>query len=89
MQKVFIQKMKAMSSTDWIDELDNQEDAETFFQSWKKAVGVSRYCYENGFHDACLYYLAKVQDDEMTTERGIFSATDAKQETKKRTDRDD
>ena len=87
MHKVFIQKMKAMTSkTDWIDELDNSEDDQTFFQRLTSAIYKSR----NGGSYWWPVLMAMVEDDELTDiESGPMNATDAKNLTSKRCKRDE
>jgi hypothetical protein len=90
MLKVFIQNQKQtnlhrMANLDWIDELDNKDDDLTNYQLLQRAIYQSRM----GFAYWWPRIIAMVEDDKKTEyETGPLSATDSKNLTKKRTERD-
>ena len=90
MHKVFIQKMKAMTSkTDWIDELDNSEDDQTFFQYIQSSIYESKLGAEYWWPTI----IAMVQDDKRTPEESVnpqsYTSGAANKMTKKRVKREE
>ena len=78
--------------TDWIDKLDEEsnEDNQTKYQEWIKAISKSRTCIQKGFMYACDYFISKVQDDEAEeTVQSGYSATYAKEQLEKRLKREE